>query len=120
MFSRKDNAWIPKTQDIEDRYYKVPKQIVHGCSCKGQCGNRCSCLKDAFRGRTCSRYTCSYCSCFKRVADSEIENLVASKQFQNFMDDLSSSEDESSEEEGEFMEFDDIIEDERSFSDEEF
>ena len=47
----------------------------------------------------------NFCSCFKRNADSEIEDLVVSTQYQSFMDQISSDE-ESSQDELEFSDLD--------------
>ena len=49
-------------QDSKDPYYVLPKKLFQGCSCKLECGSKCSCKKTDVRGRACSRVTCK-CSC---------------------------------------------------------
>ena len=42
--------------------------------------------------RKCSMLTCKRCNCFKRQKDSQFENLAASSQYQQDLDDLSSTD----------------------------
>ena len=42
--------------------------------------------------RKCARLTCKKCNCFKRQKYSEFENLAASSQYQQDLDDLSTDE----------------------------
>ena len=52
------------------------------------------------RKQNCSRFTCKSCHCFKRQKDDEDEDLALSSRFQNFLDQLSSSEEDSTDESG--------------------
>ena len=38
----------------------------------------------------CSRITCKFCLCYKRIQDGANENILASEEYQQYMDDLSS------------------------------
>ena len=68
------------------------------CGCKSsKFTNRCQCVK---RKQNCSRFTCKSCHCFKRQKDDEDEDLALSSRFQNFLDQLSSSEEDSTDESG--------------------
>ena len=99
------NGWISSEnrleiniQDIEDKYFNLPIQLLRGCGCKSaKCGNRCQCVK---RDQNCSRFTCKNCQCFKRQKDNEDEDLALSHRFQDFLDQLSSSDDQSTDESG--------------------
>ena len=43
------------------------------------------------RMNKCARSTCKFCPCYKRHLDMEEENLLASDQFQNLLDEISSA-----------------------------
>ena len=81
--------------DLTDDYYSLPQKVVKGCFCKGTCGGRCQCKKDEDRANKCSRFTCKSCHCYKRIAEVETENVVLSSRFQDYLDGMSSSSDES-------------------------
>ena len=96
-FEMIENKWKPKLQMIDDPFYSNPKTWIEGCGCKSICfdqKNRCKCQNSPGRGNTCSPFTCKSCKCFKRVQESEDEDLTLSSQYQGFMDQLS-DEDES-------------------------
>ena len=42
----------------------------------------------------CARGTCKFCLCYKRTASSESENLILTDQYQNYIDNMNSSESE--------------------------
>ena len=109
-----------KLQDTRDSFFTLPIHVLEGCGCKNVCGTACKCLKSKERGNKCTILTCrqvfcftfylflvlftsfilnhSYiflfrkCKCFKRERESEDENLAMSTQCQQFLDDLSSSD----------------------------
>ena len=73
------------------------------CACHGQNFTYCACH--------CSPFTCKNCKCFKRVQDSEEEDLTLSNQYQDYIDQMSDEEDldlsnqyESDEDESEVIE----------------
>ena len=79
-----------------DHWYSHPKTCIKGCGCKSKCSEqkkKCNCLKDEGRGNTCSPFTCKNCKCFKRVQDSEEEDLTLSNQYQDYIDQMSDEED---------------------------
>ena len=47
------------------------------------------------REQKCSRFTCKSCKCFKRQKENEDDDVVLSSRFQDFIDQMGSSEDES-------------------------
>ena len=47
------------------------------------------------RMNKCARLTCRFCPCYKRNLDGIEENLVASDQYQHYLDEISSSSDTS-------------------------
>ena len=60
-----DTKFAVQIQDTNDPLYRIPKNIVKGCSCKGVCTNRCSCKKDSDRMNICTSVTCKNCHCNK-------------------------------------------------------
>ena len=44
----------------------------------------------------CSRFTCKACHCYKRTAEHETEDVVLSSRFQDYLNNLSSSEESES------------------------
>ena len=83
-----DGSYEIQIQDQEDKYYKAPRDLFIGCSCKGNC-KRCACVKKKLG---CSAVTCHKCKCIKRKKDSPEEDLTLSNQYQELMDQLSSDE----------------------------
>ena len=82
-----------KMQDLRDKYYCLPNELLKGCGCKSTvCTKRCQCVK---REQKCSRLTCKSCKCFKRQKENEDDDVVLSSRFQDFIDQMGSSEDES-------------------------
>ena len=61
--SNDDTRFSVQLQDTNDPLYRIPKNIVKGCSCKGVCTNRCSCKKDSDRMKSCTSITCKSCHC---------------------------------------------------------
>ena len=66
--SEAEDSFNIKLQDKTDEFYTLPKDILHGCQCKGDCTTgRCSCNRvPAFSrsyGLNCCRWTCR-CNCF--------------------------------------------------------
>ena len=99
-----DGEYSVQFQDVTDKYYSTPKDILVGCSCKKNCGPRCACLKDEKRANKCCRLTCKSCSCFTRKSEHESQSLEVTDSYQNFMDNLSDNSAESSSgEEEEFV-----------------
>ena len=99
LILRTDGGWRPQIQDTADPYYKKPKDLLEGCCCKKDCTlavKKCRCMSSENRGKQCSRVTCKFCSCFKRVKDSLNEDLQLSTRYQNFMDHISDNSDDSS------------------------
>ena len=85
--------------DKDDILYKIPKKMLISCSCqKAECKN-CKCKKTAEIDFKCSPITCKKCKCFKREKEGEEENLLLSTQFQDYLNELSSEEESSSEDE---------------------
>ena len=71
---------------------------MKGCFCKGGGGGRWQCKKDEDRANKCSRFTCKSCKCYKRIAETQDENVVLSSRLQDHLDGMSlssSSSDES-------------------------
>ena len=96
-FEMVDDKWKPKLQMNDDPFYSSPKTWIEGCGCKSKCSDpkkRCKCQDNPGRGNTCSAFTCKSCKCFKRVQDSEEEDLTLSDQYQSYMDQLSDEEDQ--------------------------
>ena len=92
LILRTDGGWRPQIQDTADPYYKKPKDLLEGCGCKKNCTlarKKCKCMSNENRGKQCSRLTCKFCPCFKRVTDGLNEDLQLSTTFQNFLDDIS-------------------------------
>ena len=58
---------------------------------------RCKCKKSPEANKKCSQLLCRKCKCFKRSIDGDSEDLRLSTQFQEYIDNLSSSEEESEE-----------------------
>ena len=88
---RDGNSFDIILQDEEDPLFSVPQSLLLGCACKKKCTNKCACIKDSNRYNKCSRITCKFCLCYKRVQDGANENLLASEEYQQYMDDLSSN-----------------------------
>ena len=66
--SEGEDSFNIKLQDKTDEFYTLPKDILHGCQCKGDyTTGRCSCNRvPAFsrpHGLNCCRWTCR-CNCF--------------------------------------------------------
>ena len=95
-FEKVTDKWTPKLQMKDDPFYSSPKTWIGGCGCKSKCSDKkkkCKCQTDEGRGNTCSPFTCKYCKCFKRVQESEEEDLTLSNQYQNYIDQMSDEED---------------------------
>ena len=94
-FEMKEDNWKPKLQKNDDHWYSHPKSWIKGCGCRSKCSEKkvCNCQKDELRGNTCSPFTCKSCKCFKRVQESQEENLTLSNQYQDFIDQMSDEED---------------------------
>ena len=104
----KKNGWTDKYEikfyNSNEPYINIPKQMMKGCSCKGNCkgSKRCSCVKEAERGNTCTKLTCK-CNCFKIDKILTDEDIFSSSDESNDeecddnsdIDDLSCSDDES-------------------------
>ena len=81
-------------QDPHDIFYSLPKDFLHGCSCKRDCQTgRCSCNRvkifSLAWGHNCSRWTCK-CTCFSNI--DEEEDMTVEEEPEVF-DDSSSAED---------------------------
>ena len=68
-------------------YINVPKMMMKGCSCKGDCkaSRRCSCIKEAERGNTCTKLTCK-CTCYaidKFLTFTEDDDNISSSEESN-------------------------------------
>ena len=112
----------PQIQDTDDKYFKIPKALLEGCSCRKDCtlsSKKCRCMSSEDRGKSCSRLTCKFCLCFKRAKDSLDENLQLSTEYQRLLDDISDESDCSATDESEssdcsdtelyFSDFDDLV-----------
>ena len=78
-----------KIQDTDDPLYRIPKNIIKGCSCKGVCTKRCSCKKDKDRLNCCTVITCKSCQCNTQLLQepgSEVEDCEVSSDSDNFDD----------------------------------
>ena len=82
-------------QDYNDPLFSETQSLLLGCSCKRICSKKCSCKTDNMRMNKCARLTCRFCPCYKRNVDGIEENLVASDQYQHYLDEISSSSDTS-------------------------
>ena len=78
-------------QDENDPFFSLPQHLLLGCGCKQVCSKKCSCVRDTKRLNKCSRVTCKSCSCYKRVPDTDNENVLASEEYQQFLDEISSA-----------------------------
>ena len=78
-------------QDENDPMFSESKNLLLGCGCKKMCTKKCACIRDKMRMNKCARSTCKFCPCYKRHLDGEEENLLASDQFQNLLDEISSA-----------------------------
>ena len=72
-WTREGEEYNIKLQDGTDEYYTLPKDILHGCQCKGTCQTKkCSCNRVAAfsltNGLNCSRWTCRF-KCFETESD---------------------------------------------------
>ena len=102
-----DNYTIPLL-DLSDELYTLPLKTLTSYTCTGEC-KECKCIipelrkglrkcktsksrKELMIDRKCARLTCKKCNCFKRQKYSEFENLAASSQYQQDLDDLSTDE----------------------------
>ena len=59
------HVWKMKLQDPSDPYYKIPRTVVGGCSCKTKCV-KCSCKRGQTaieRSGICCPITCRQCKC---------------------------------------------------------
>ena len=95
-FEMKEDNWKPKLQKNDDHWYSHPKTCIKGWGWRSKCSEqkkKCNCLKDEGKGNTCSPFTCKNCKCFKRVQDSEEEDLTLSNQYQDYIDQMSDEED---------------------------
>lgn len=85
-------------QEENDPYYKLPIEIIGGCSCKNVCGT-CSCKRgetSVNRKRLCTPISCRSCKCIRDHTDlSEMEE----EESEDSMDE----EEESSTDEGEII-----------------
>ena len=88
---RDGNSYDIILQNEEDPLFSVPQSLLLGCACKKKCTNKCACIKDSNRNNKCSRITCKFCLCYKRKRDGANENIIASEEYQQYMDDLSSN-----------------------------
>ena len=94
-----DYGWIDRNgkfeivlQDEESDLYKIPMKMMVSCSCtKNEC-KKCKCAKTKEINGKCSQVLCKSCQCYKRNRDSEEEDLLLSTEFQSYLDDLSSDE----------------------------
>ena len=114
------NLYNIRLQNVKDPYYTLPRSLLEGCSCRKDCKiKKCKCKKDEGRANKCSRLTCKFCPCFKRQKDSDSENLILSDQFQDILNQMSSSDESSGSEDEISYEFDsDIDIDEILYNDE--
>lgn len=105
-----------KIQDSDDPLYRVPKNIIKGCSCRGVCTNRCSCKKDKDRLNCCTVITCKSCQCntqqLIQEPGSEVEDCEVSSDSDNFDDPVTSADSDievSSDSETSFSSIDDMV-----------
>ena len=57
------DTFTVQLQDFNDKYYRIPRNLIKGCFCKKGCGTRCSCKKDDDRANVCTPITCKHCRC---------------------------------------------------------
>ena len=92
-----------KLQEKSDPLYSKPQAIQVSCSCTSEC-KKCKCINSQDVQGKCSRLLCKKCSCFKRQKESVNENLALSDEYQKLLDELSSEDentiDDEFEEEG--------------------
>ena len=72
-YTKKQVNFEVQLQNQKDPYYLLPKELFKGCSCKSECGLKCSCMKTDKRGRKCSKITCK-CSCEEDTVRSDLDS----------------------------------------------